>query len=522
MSAIVHRAVNSGLPEDSNGIYVVLSASDVAEGDWAGTFCNDICGQHFQGNSTNDGGHYHIVHVGNPLHCMDPPYTNDCWTQYGPTAFSPNGSPGVDDMVTSIFHEAIESLTDPQSTSFGPNGWFADSAGGRGENGDLCNNSYTGLYRAPGGGVANVHLNGHDFAIQDSWTNLDNGGCKQNLSGLKPSVGPAFFQINGTGSDMILRDSSTGQMALWLMNGTSHSTSLLAAPSPVWQVKGYGDFDHDGITDILWQNVQNKTTWVWHMNAGGSLKAFGWGSPWDGALTNDAIEAVADLHGDLSMQIITSHRSSPTTKEYQVSGMDGGTVIWTRPFPTIFSSMIWSVAAVGHLDGNGQVDLVWQTPSGNIGISYTDQVWAKQEIKLALPAAMVLAMKDMDGDGIDDILVEKDGSIGYYRMTSRADVMANGAAHISYFDILQPLSKGTAFDQQQVQLASKQRLRFLGATVINRVPGLLWQDAVTGTVTAWTVQQTLFNGTRVHAASLMSGLFNRWEILRNAANEMLE
>ena len=67
--------------------------------------------------------------------------------------------------------------------------------------------------------------------------------------------------FNGDGKSDILWQNSNGTAAIWLMDGTN-AMSVGAAgpfnPGPSWQIKGSGDFDGDGKSDILWQGRQ------WH------------------------------------------------------------------------------------------------------------------------------------------------------------------------------------------------------------------------------------------------------------------
>jgi hypothetical protein len=53
---------------------------------------------------------------------------------------------------------------------------------------------------------------------------------------------------------------------IWEMNGTSIvSTATLSSPGANWQLIGTGDYNGDGKSDILFQNVDG-TPLVWTMN----------------------------------------------------------------------------------------------------------------------------------------------------------------------------------------------------------------------------------------------------------------
>lgn len=117
VAAIVSNAINSGrLPKDSNGIYFVLTSSDVSENSG---FCSRYCGWHTYG--TLSGTNIKYAFVGNANRCL-----SGCAIQTN----SPNGNAGVDGMVSVIAHELEETNTDPNL-----NAWF-DSNGA--EDADKC------------------------------------------------------------------------------------------------------------------------------------------------------------------------------------------------------------------------------------------------------------------------------------------------------------------------------------------------------------------------------------------------
>ena len=62
--------------------------------------------------------------------------------------------------------------------------------------------------------------------------------------------------FNGDGKSDIIWQGDDGTAAMWLMDGTN-ATFVGAVgpfnPGPSWQIKGTGDFNGDGKSDILWQ-----------------------------------------------------------------------------------------------------------------------------------------------------------------------------------------------------------------------------------------------------------------------------
>ncbi len=118
VKSIVSNAVYGGkLPRDRNGVYFVLTSSDVAE---SSGFCTKYCGWHTAG--TIAGLTLKYSFVGNSARCL-----SGCAAQPN----GPNGNAGIDGMLSILAHELEETVSDPLPTS----GW-ADSQGG--ENADKC------------------------------------------------------------------------------------------------------------------------------------------------------------------------------------------------------------------------------------------------------------------------------------------------------------------------------------------------------------------------------------------------
>jgi hypothetical protein len=155
VQAVVSHAISSGLPNDSKGVYFVLTSADVTE---SSGFCTQYCGWHTHG--TISGTDIKYAFVGNPDRC--PPA---CEAQ----TTSPNGNAGADGMVSIIAHELEEAVTDPDL-----NAWF-DTRGQ--ENADKCAWTFGAMSTASNGSAYNVTLNNKQYLIQQNWVNAGGGYC---------------------------------------------------------------------------------------------------------------------------------------------------------------------------------------------------------------------------------------------------------------------------------------------------------------------------------------------------------
>jgi hypothetical protein len=152
----VQNAIGAGLPKDPNGVYFVLTSSNVTKSG----FLTSYCGWH--SSATIAGTNIKFSFVGDP----SGPQIGNCSAQ---TASSPNGDAGADAMTSVIAHELEEAVTDPNL-----NAWY-DSRGN--ENADKCAWTFGATYPAANGSAANLKLGTRDFLIQRNWINANGGGC---------------------------------------------------------------------------------------------------------------------------------------------------------------------------------------------------------------------------------------------------------------------------------------------------------------------------------------------------------
>jgi hypothetical protein len=76
-------------------------------------------------------------------------------------------------------------------------------------------------------------------------------------------VGTGDFNGDGT-SDILWRNNSTGEVAVWLMNNAQVSTSAGFGIVPAaYSIVGTGDLNGDGKSDVLWRdNAGNVSMWL--------------------------------------------------------------------------------------------------------------------------------------------------------------------------------------------------------------------------------------------------------------------
>jgi FG-GAP-like repeat len=124
-------------------------------------------------------------------------------------------------------------------------------------------------------------------------------------------------------ADILWRDRNTGTVAIWLLapfgEGTlqvSQSGALGTVPSN-WVIAGTGDFDGDGKHDILWRDSNTGTVAIWFMNG---LQISQTGSL--GAVpTNWVIAATGDFNGNRRSDILWRDTSSGAVAIWFLDGL---------------------------------------------------------------------------------------------------------------------------------------------------------------------------------------------------------
>ena len=171
----VNNAITSGrLPRDTNGVYFVISSSNINE---TSGFCTQYCGWHTR--ASLGGSDIKYSFVGNVDRCP-----SGCEIQTTGPNSAATGQGGIDGMANVLSHELEEAISDPDL-----NAWF-DSSGQ--ENGDKCNFNFgatstcnaNGLCTTAGtsaGAKYNQTFGSSNWMLQQNWRNSGGGACAQHL-----------------------------------------------------------------------------------------------------------------------------------------------------------------------------------------------------------------------------------------------------------------------------------------------------------------------------------------------------
>lgn len=217
---------------------------------------------------------------------------------------------------------------------------------------------------------------------------------------------PTEWSASGTGDfdgdgrgDLFWTNTDTGDRAAWLMNGPSIANNVYLSQVPLaWALSGVGDFNGDGRDDILWTNLNTGDRAMWFMSGSGSAGG--------GYLTNVPlvwqVRGTGDYNGDGKADIVWSNTSTGERAMWLMDGttLASGAIIGTVPVE-------WSISASGDYNGDGKADLLWTNT-----ITGDRAVWLMNGAMLAQNAYLtqvpleweISGAGDYNGDGKADVL----------------------------------------------------------------------------------------------------------------------
>jgi hypothetical protein len=203
--------------------------------------------------------------------------------------------------------------------------------------------------------------------------------------------------------DILWRNSSTGEAAIWLMDGATPSAgaSLGIVADMNWKIAGIADFNSDGKADILWRNSANGQNAVWFMNGTTVTGGAALDTVTD---TNWKIVGVIDFNSDGKTDILWRDSVSGQNVVWL---MDGMTVTSGDSVATVPDSN-WKIVGVADFNGDGKVDILWRH-----SVSGQNVVWFMNGTAVTGGDSVatvpdgnwkIVGVADFNGDGKVDIL----------------------------------------------------------------------------------------------------------------------
>ncbi len=214
-------------------------------------------------------------------------------------------------------------------------------------------------------------------------------------------------------SDLVFRNSATGSVYLWSMNGVVPLSvaNVAEVPDLDWEIASLADFDGDRRTDMVWRHRPSGATWLWLMD-GAAIRST---VPLASGATNYAVRAAADTDGNGTADLFWQETSSGALYRWP---MNGGT-IGTPALVATVADPAWSIGATGDLDGDGRTDLVWVNTVLGGAVLWSMNGASFTASTIIAPGGMDTHWKlcgaaDYDGDGRTDLCWANDLSGAAY------------------------------------------------------------------------------------------------------------
>ena len=196
-------------------------------------------------------------------------------------------------------------------------------------------------------------------------------------------------------ADLLWRNSSTGQNQVWPRARTTGYLTLGVVRGQAWKIVATGDFDGDGREDIVWRDTSTGTNTIW-LSGNSSTRM----TVQRVASQDWQIAGADDFDGDGKTDLLWRNFRTGQNQIWPRARTTGYLTLGTVP------DQDWIVAGTGDFDGDGQADIMWRHAStgdntiwrsGYHGSRITVQRVAGQDWQVA-------GIDDFDRDGRADLV----------------------------------------------------------------------------------------------------------------------
>ncbi len=229
---------------------------------------------------------------------------------------------------------------------------------------------------------------------------------------------PGDFDGNGV-PDLIWQNDTGWQIGTWLFNDPLATTVIgytypQGAIDPYWDLITVADFNGDGVMDVVWQNRNTRMVAVWFMTGPqGSLQATV-GIP----ATNPGWKLVScvDVDRNGTPDLVWQNDTTRAVSVWYMGGPMGMVLLGTASLaPDTYPG--WTVVGMADFDRNGVPDLVWQNDSlRTVRVWYMGGAQGTTLLGTGFPASgtypgwRIIELVDLNRDGIPDLVWQNDSS----------------------------------------------------------------------------------------------------------------
>ena len=197
------------------------------------------------------------------------------------------------------------------------------------------------------------------------------------MAGFVP-IGTGDFDGNGT-TDILYQEVATGGTEMWLMSNTTpgvytQRSVYPTSPGADWLMRGVGDLDNDGDADILWQRTLTAATtpgavacWLIDTSILAPAAPYTAASIYSSGIPGWQIYGLCDWDADGDDDLIWKSDSIGNMATWELEGVSGSSVLYTPAAITLAETVGWDVIGFGDYNGDSHVDLMWQPQVGTVG-----------------------------------------------------------------------------------------------------------------------------------------------------------
>jgi uncharacterized repeat protein (TIGR01451 family) len=252
----------------------------------------------------------------------------------------------------------------------------------------------------------------------------------QSITIAQASAGGNRGDFDGNGvPDLVWQNNTTRQVTVNYYGGGQGLTMigwnwLNSNVQPGWHVVAAADFDGNGVPDLVWQNDTTRQVTVNYYGGPQGATMIGWNWLNTNVQPGWHVVAAADFDGNGTPDLVWQNDTTRQVTVNYYGGAQGATLIgWNWLNSKVQPA--WHVVAAADFDGNGVPDLVWQNDTtrqvtvnyygGAEGASMIGWTWLNSAVQ---PGWSVVGAADFDGNGVPDLLWQNDATrqvtVNYY------------------------------------------------------------------------------------------------------------
>jgi hypothetical protein len=293
-----------------------------------------------------------------------------------------------------------------------------------------------------------------------------------------------------------------------MMNGLSvaDKEALASVPDSNTSIVGAGDFDNNGITDVLWYNSETDGLYAWMMDGGiapvqiNKLPKF----------SAEYSFSVGDFNGDGYDDILYY---KPRTGSSGLLLMEDGEVLTFDSYYSSSSSLI----GIGDYNGDGKTDSFWQNRSrGYSGVVLSGGT--RGNVTGDFESTEHVADTDWELLGTMDLNADTNGDVVWHNEQQGATEvwLMDGATVLEKRNL--PSVSGAAVQGQALASDDTPRFRIVGMDDYNGdgYGDFLWRDTHYGTLHVW----LMYGDSITPTHQVLGDMIPSWDVVEQGNTQL--